>query len=276
MATISYTYNLDSKTWTSPSGTAGTNFLPSLTFGEKPTLEITLSGTLPQGITSVTSWSCAIAKDWLKSTSPMARTTEDITYDDGVFTLPIDTCTDRFLAVVDGQGNGVPCWMQITGYDETHTPTVEITLPLLCNPALDPVGAGTIPPIQVTELSKAQVQTMIDVSIEAAENEGTTGYTAYNRAIEPGKVYNITLDADLTINAATTVEGYGESVLFVAVGSHEINQGEGIAQWDVDTEENTAVRLLASWSPIGVIIEQTGAWETSNGNRETMEDDDAK
>ena len=268
MAVIAYTYNLDSKTWTNPGGAPGTSFLPSLTFGEKPTLEITLSGTLPQGLTSVTSWSCAIAKDWLKSTSPMARTTEDIEVSDNVFYIPLDTCTDRFLAVVDGQGNGVPCWMQITGYDASHTPTVEITLPLLCNPALDPAGAGTIPPIRTTELSADQIQAMIDKSIAsaiaAAQADATTPFTALSGtsgAVSPGGIYTLAMTEDFTLSAATETD-YGEAVVFAAPGEYTFSVADGITL-DADMSSGNRYRLLVSWTPWGVHVEQTAEWEVS-------------
>ena len=259
MATITLTYNLDTKCWTSPSGTTGTSYIPSLTFGEKPTLSITLDGNLPQGVSSAVSWSCAIAKDWLKSTIPMARTTENITVSDNIWTLPIDTATERFLAVVDGVGQGVACWLQITGYDTTHTPCVEITLPILCHPALDPAGAGTIPPIKTSDLTSEQIQAMINASIASAVGLSCTPYTALSGTsgtVEPGKIYTLTLEDDFTLTSAST-NNYGEAVIFVTPNGHSITMPR--TEWPT-MSNGMRYRILISWTPFGALAESTGEW----------------
>lgn len=259
MANIELAYNLDTRTWTNPSGTTGTSWLPELTFGEAPTLAITLGGSLPQRMGDAVSWSVAIAKDWLKSTVPMCRTTEGVSVAGGVAVCPIDTATERYLAVVDGVAGGVSCWMQITGYDGTRTPVVEITLPVVCAPALDPVGAGTIPPIKTTELSADQIQAMIDNSIASAIGITSQPVLAYGGEVAQGKVYEIDLTEDTALNVATA-QGYCESVVFVRTRGFALTQGTGIDRWSLDTAENMLYRVLVNWTPFGVIVESTGEW----------------
>jgi len=171
MTAIAYTYNLATGTWTTPSGTAGTDWLPSLDFGTQPTWTITATGSLPPGFADASTWSLAVARDWLSATTPMCRTSEGVEVSQtsgGIsITTPLDTLTERFLRVVDGVGEGVRCWMQVVGMDSSGTPCCMVTLPLLCRPALDPHGpAGPLPPIPTTNMSKAEVEAIAEQAAE--------------------------------------------------------------------------------------------------------------
>ena len=113
MTAISLAYNLTTRTWTNPSGVAGTDYLPPLDFGTAPTWAITATGPLPDGFADAVSWSLAVARDWLSTTTPMCRTSEGVEVEqaEGGISIvaPIDTRTERFLRVVDGLGDGIPC-----------------------------------------------------------------------------------------------------------------------------------------------------------------------
>ena len=183
MTAIAYTYNLATSTWTTPSGTAGTDWLPSLDFGTQPTWTITATGSLPPGFADAQTWSLAVARDWLSATTPMCRTSDGVQVSQtsgGIsITAPIDTLTERFLRVVDGVGEGVRCWMQVVGMDASGTPCCMVTLPLLCRPALDPHGsAGPLPPIPTTNMTEAEVEAIAEDAAEAAvEGELVNYYT---------------------------------------------------------------------------------------------------
>lgn len=183
MTAISYTYNLATGTWTTPSGTAGTDWLPSLDFGTQPTWAITATGSLPPGFSSASTWCLAVARDWLSATTPMCRTSDGVevaqTSGGIAITAPLDTLTERFLRVVDGVGEGVRCWMQVVGMDSSGTPCCMVTLPLLCRPALDPHGpAGPLPPIPTTNMTEAEVEAIAEDAAEAAvEGELANYYT---------------------------------------------------------------------------------------------------
>lgn len=166
---MNLTYNLASGTWLTPSGTSGTDWTPELNFGEAPELSITVQG-LPQGIGNATAWQVAVAKDWQSTTSPMCRTTDDITCtvsdSEAVFSFAVDTATERFLKVVDGKGDGVGCSMQIVGISD-GTPCCFVTMPWLCRPALDPHGsAGPLPPIPTTNMTEAEVEAIAEQAAE--------------------------------------------------------------------------------------------------------------
>lgn len=275
MAFVEHEYNLDTKTWTNPSGAKGTSYLPSLTFGEKPTLLIILDGTLPHGEGYAVSWSAAIAKDWLKATVPMCRTTEDVRVSGALATVPIDTATERFLNVVDGVAGGVQCWLQITGYDSNHTPCCEITMPILCSPALDPVGAGTIPPISVSEISAEQIQAMIDASIATAQGVGINDIisaSGNSLVIQAGKIYDVSPSGDFTFTAESIGNGkYAESVVFLTVNGNETTF-DGI-DFSGDVSGDGRYRILVSWTPSGKLAEITGKWDSQGVSLRSLNPD---
>ena len=282
MTAISYTYNLATGTWTTPSGTAGTDWLPSLDFGTQPTWTITATGSLPPGFADAQTWSLAVARDWLSATTPMCRTSDGVQVSQtsgGIsITAPLDTLTERFLRVVDGVGEGVRCWMQVVGLDASGTPCCMITLPLLCRPALDPHGpAGPLPPIPTTPLTPAQIEAMIATDIDEAvppmiaqaiaeaEAVGTKPYTRLSGAsgtVEPGKVYTLAMAEDFTLSASEET-AYGEAVMFVTPGSYAFSVASGITL-DAEMTSGNNYRLLVSWTPYGVMVEQTAEWEDGN------------
>ena len=270
MTAIAYTYNLDTGTWTTPSGTAGTDWLPSLDFGTQPTWTITATGSLPPGCADAQTWTLAVARDWLSATTPMCRTSDGVEVSEtsgGISVIaPLDTLTERFLRVVDGVGDGVRCWMQVVGMDSSGTPCCMVTLPLLCRPALDPHGpAGPLPPIPTTPLTPAQIEGMIAQAIAEAEAVGTKPYTALSGAsgtVEPGQCYFLTMTGDFTL-AASAETDYGESVLFVTPGSYAFSVASGITL-DAEMSTGNNYRMLVSWTPFGVHVEQTAEWEGGN------------
>lgn len=203
---INFTYNLASGTWLTPTGTAGTDWTPDLNFGEAPELTITVQG-LPLGIALATAWQVAVAKDWQSSTSPMCRTTEDITCtiegNNATFTFIVDTATERFLKVVDGKGDGVDCSMQIVGISD-GTPCCFVTLPWLCRPALDPHGsAGPLPPIPTTNMTEAEVEAIAEQAAEDIAEQAAQ--EAVEEALDD--YYDKTATDDLLDGKANLVDG---------------------------------------------------------------------
>ncbi|MBO4619689.1 MAG: hypothetical protein J5654_06225 [Victivallales bacterium] len=281
MTAISLTYNLATRTWTNPSGTAGTDWLPSLDFGTAPTWEITATGQVPPGFADAQTWTLAVARDWLSTTLPMCRTTDgvDVSQTQGGISIiaPIDTGTERFLRVVDGLGEGMPCWLQVVGMDASGTPCCMITLPVLCRPAIDPHGpGGPLPPIPATELTRAQVKAlvssgisaevphMIARAIAAAQADATTPFAALSGTsgtVSPGGIYTLAMTEDFTL-AASQETDYGEAVVFVAPGEYTFSVAEGITL-DAEMSSGNRYRLLVSWTPYGVHVEQTAEWEVA-------------
>ena len=263
---ITLTFDLNSGTWLNPDGVSGTDWQPSLTYGENQTFSLTVNG-LPTGITDAQSWQVAIAKDWQSSTGPMARQTEGVicSIDDdlAVFRFEIDTMIDRFLKVVDGHGEGVSCYMQIVGLDGDR-PCCFVTMPIVCRPALDPQGAGTLTPVVVSVLTEAQIEGMIDTAISEAQSVGTTTVITLDGGsgtVEPGKCYSIDMQNDFLLDATAYLSGtYGESVAFVRPNGFDFSVSQAIdLQGDIETDKIN--RLLLSWTPYGIKAEITATWE---------------
>ena len=262
---ITLRYDLATGTWQNAEGKTGTDWRPSLTFGEKPQYQITVDG-LPTGIAGASKWQVAVARDWQSTTSPMCRTTEGVTCaiseTTATFSFGIDTATDRFLRVVDGHGEGVPCSMQIVGLDGDSTPCCFVTMPLDCRPALDPVGAGVLPPITVSTLTVAEIEGMIDDAIQSAQGivrQNVVTLAGASGTVEPGKVYSIDMTEDFELSAVSLGSDYGECVVFVKPNEFVFSVAEGM---ELDAEMDTihAYRLLVSWTPLGILCEQTGQW----------------
>ena len=268
MSTTTLQYDLSTRTWTSPSGVAGTDWLPPLVFGASPTWDVQCTGPLPPGYADAQTWSLAVARDWLSSTQPMCRTSEGVavaqTAGGLAITAPIDTATDRFLRVVDGLGDGLRCWMQVVGADASGAPCCHITLPLLCLPALDPHGAGgPLPPLPASPLTEADIQGMIDRAIAGAQGISSQAVAALSGAsgtVEPGKCYSLDMSEDFELSVTALEAGlFGEALLFVRPNTHVFSVAAGI-ELDADMTNGSGYRLLVSWTPYGVKVEQSGEW----------------
>lgn len=262
---INLQFDLASNTWINAEGKTGTDWMPSLTFGEKPTYQVTVSG-LPSGIADAESWQVAVAKDWQSTTSPMCRTVDNVacavSTDTATFDYTLDTATDRFLRVVDGHGEGVACSVQIVGLDGDNVPCCFVTMPLDCRPALDPVGTGVLPPITVSTLTVAEIEGMIDDAIQSAQGivkQSVVTLAGASGTVEPGKVYSIDMSEDFELSAVSLGSDYGECVVFVKPNEFVFSVAEGM---ELDAEMDTlhAYRLLVSWTPYGIFCEQTGEW----------------
>lgn len=257
MTAISYTYNLATGTWTTPSGTAGTDWLPSLDFGTQPTWAITATGSLPPGFSDAQTWSLAVARDWLSSTTPMCRTSEGVEVSQtsgGIsITAPLDTLTERFLRVVDGVGEGVRCWMQVVGMDSSGTPCCMVTLPLLCRPALDPHGpAGPLPPIPTTNMTEAEVEAIAE---DAAED---IAEQAAQEAVEEAldDYYDKTATDDLLDGKANLVDGKvpaSELPEMDYIPTAEKGVADGVATLDENSKVPSGQLPIATSSTIGAV-----------------------
>lgn len=131
----------------------------------------------------------------------------------------------------------------------------------------DLTGTATPAPGSVNYYSKDETYSKIEVdtAIANAKNDGVTSVTTLSGAsatAEPGKVYSLNMSSDFELGAST-VNGYGESVLFVAPGNYAFSVASGI---DLDAEMSSGnnYRLLISWTPYGVHVEQTAEWEGGN------------
>ena len=257
MTTRSLIYNIATHAWDGDT--------PALVFGTAPNFSIAIVGAV-EGIEDATRWQLAVARDWLATTRPMARTTEGVTVeqtsDGATVAAKIETATDRFLRVVDGRGEGVKCVLQVAGFDTDGVPVCHITMPIVCKPALDPEGAGTVPPIEVAEVPVEVVQDMIATAIRQAQGivrQPIVTLAGASGTVEPGEVYSIDMTEDFELSAVDIGSDYGEAVVFVKPNEYVFSVAEGM---ELDAEMDTihSYRLLVSWTPVGILCEQTGQW----------------
>lgn len=102
----------------------------------------------------------------------------------------------------------------------------------------------------------------MDAIIQTAQGVGVNPIIALSGAsatIEAGKVYELQMTEDFTLSAAT-LSGYGESVLFVKPSIYTFETAEDISL-DASMADAHSYRLLVSWTPYGIKVEQTGEWE---------------
>lgn len=131
----------------------------------------------------------------------------------------------------------------------------------------DLTGTATPAPGSVNYYSKDETysKTEVNTAIANAKNDGVTSVTTLSGAsatVEPGKVYSLNMSADFELSASA-VNGYGESVLFVTPGSYAFSVASGITL-DAEMTSGNNYRLLISWTPYGVHVEQTAEWEAGN------------
>ena len=86
-----------------------------------------------------------------------------------------------------------------------------------------------------------------------------------NNIVEPGKVYSLVMEEDFTLETEWDGVGgssYGESVLFVEPGEYTFSVDDGITlDPSVLMTSGYRYRLLVSFTPFGIFVEQTAEWE---------------
>ena len=95
-------------------------------------------------------------------------------------------------------------------------------------------------------------QTDIESTVAVTVLSGTSG------TVSPARAYSLSMSDDFVLSASSET-GYGESVLFVTPGSHTFSVSSGITLSATMTAGHR-YRLLVSWTPFGVLVEQTAEW----------------
>ena len=89
--------------------------------------------------------------------------------------------------------------------------------------------------------------------------------TGESGVVSPGEVYRLAMEEDFTLETEWDGVGgssYGESVLFVEPGEYTFSVDEGITlDPSVLMTSGYRYRLLVSFTPFGVFVEQTAEWE---------------
>jgi len=148
----------------------------------------------------------------------------------------------------------------LDGFVEQHSTTERYPL--------SPEDAGLDPEDEHVIIGLVYWATWLDITPCVAgtrpisEQSGTTEITTLSGVsgeVEPGKVYNLVMSADFTLSASQET-AYGEAVMFVTPESHTFSVASGITL-DANMSSGNRYRLLISWTPYGVHVEQTAEWE---------------
>lgn len=158
-------YDLAKKRFLDSSGLTRNGFTPTLAYGEKPIWKIELVDTSRNDgtpdVSRVSAWRSAIDTDFRTATSPMCRTTEGIVQAQGNFgvavLVPIDSATERYLEVCDGR-RSTACWFELAGLDAAGDTVFYVSFPISALFPIDPSASGDVVPVEVTDLTRTQVE----------------------------------------------------------------------------------------------------------------------
>ena len=158
-------YDLAKKRFLDSFGLTRNGFTPTLAYGEKPIWRIELVDTSRNDgtpdVSRVSAWRSAIDTDFRTATSPMCRTTEGIVQAQGNFgvavLVPIDSATERYLEVCDGR-RSTACWFELAGLDAAGDTVFYVSFPISALFPIDPSASGDVVPVEVTDLTRTQVE----------------------------------------------------------------------------------------------------------------------
>ena len=178
-------YDLAKKRFLDSSGLTRNGFTPTLAYGEKPIWKIELVDTSRNDgtpdVSRVSAWRSAIDTDFRTATSPMCRTTEGIVQAQGIFgvavLVPIDSATERYLEVCDGR-RSTACWFELAGLDAAGDTVFYVSFPISALFPIDPSASGDVVPVEVTDLTRTQVEAIAKASSSDALAAGISSEVA--------------------------------------------------------------------------------------------------
>lgn len=178
-------YDLAKKRFLDSSGLTRNGFTPTLAYGEKPIWKIELVDTSRNDgtpdVSRVSAWRSAIDTDFRTATSPMCRTTEGIVQAQGNFgvavLVPIDSATVRYLEVCDGR-RSTACWFELAGLDAAGDTVFYVSFPISALFPIDPSASGDVVPVEVTDLTRTQVEAIAKAASSDALAAGISSEVA--------------------------------------------------------------------------------------------------
>ena len=178
-------YDLAKKRFLDSSGLTRNGFTPTLAYGEKPIWKIELVDTSRNDgtpdVSRVSAWRSAIDTDFRTATSPMCRTTEGIVQAQGNFgvavLVPIDSATERYLEVCDGR-RSTACWFELAGLDAAGDTVFYVSFPISALFPIDPSASGDVVPVEVTDLTRTQVEAIAKAASSDALAAGISSEVA--------------------------------------------------------------------------------------------------
>lgn len=178
-------YDLAKKRFLDSFGLTRNGFTPTLAYGEKPIWKIEFVDTSRNDgtpdVSRVSAWRSAIDTDFRTATSPMCRTTEGIVQTQGNFgvavLVPIDSATERYLEVCDGR-RSTACWFELAGLDAAGDTVFYVSFPISALFPIDPSASGDVVPVEVTDLTRTQVEAIAKAASSDALAAGISSEVA--------------------------------------------------------------------------------------------------
>ncbi len=183
--------------------------------------------------------------------------------EDGAIVCPISAMNTEELEALIGVKADVCLGAELQCYNSEiqEQPIVAYQFPCAVQNRRGGEEIVTPTPVSLNYYTKSETDSAIASAIASAQGLAAMDYITLSGAagtVEPGKVYRLTMTEDFTLDASS-VDGYGESVIFVTPGSNTFSVADGITL-DAEMSNFSTYRLMISWTPIGVLVEQTGEW----------------
>ncbi len=214
-----------------------------------------------------TGFRLVIANDFDEDTAPLLVSDESgatIDAENDCIVLPMTEMNTETLEAIIGVKDRLDLCAELQLFKPSvqDEPIDAWQFPIGVQNRLDLTGTATPAPESVNYYKKEEVDAAIATAISAAQGIATQPYVRLSGSsgtVEPGKVYTLAMAEDFTLSARSSTD-YGESVLFVTPGEHAFSVADGI-RLDAEMDSFSTYRLLVSWTPYGVMVEQTGEWE---------------
>lgn len=214
-----------------------------------------------------TGFRLVIANDFDDTTAPLLVSDENgatIDSQNDCIVLPMSYMESEELALLVGVNDRLDLGAELQLFKPAlqDEPIEAWQFPVSIQNRRDMTGTVTPAPGSINYYKKQETDAAIASAIAQAQGIGVIPYTELSGAsatVEPGKIYSLNMSGDFELSAST-VSGYGESVLFVTPGSYTFSVASGITL-DAEMTSGNHYRLLISWTPFGVKVEQTAEWE---------------
>lgn len=209
-----------------------------------------------------------IANDFDEDTPVLVSNSDGAHVDpeNGWIELPMEVMETEELAALIGTRDRLDLGAELQMFNSSiqEEPIEARQFPVSIQNRRDMTAGGSEPsPGSINYYNKEETDERIASAIEGAQGISSQAIAALSGAsgtVEPGKCYSLDMSEDFELSAAALEAGlFGEALLFVRPNTHVFSVAAGI-ELDADMTNGSGYRLLVSWTPYGVKVEQSGEW----------------